>query len=177
MWRQKPSDGEQSLEENLHEEPGAATLDRLRVAMGGNEGGPVFTPLGAFMQRLAGPELCAKYNVARTKHFDPDSLIERSEEEWRHECMKISTRLWRRDGRAVPVQGMTAGGRGRRSTQSEWEGEAFLLDVIEEFETGDAALEAMAHYQAAGMECVFLPWPSKWMRVMRSLGWTHGHGD
>ncbi len=77
---------------------------------------------------------------------------------------------------------MKADGRWRRSTRSEWEGEAFLLSVIEEFETSDATLEAMASYQAAGTECVFLPlfclpWPGQLMRVMRRLGWTHGHGD
>ncbi len=34
---------------------------------------------------------------------------------------------------AVPVRVMKADGRWRRSTQSEWEGEAFLLNVIEDF--------------------------------------------
>ncbi len=64
-------------------------------------------------------------------------------------------------GGAVQVRGMTADVRWRRSKQSEWEGEALLLDVIEEFETSDAALAAMASYQAAGMEWVFLLWPGQ----------------
>ncbi len=74
-------------------------------------------------------------------------MNERSEEEWRHDCMKATATLWRSDGgEGGPSKG------GRRSK----DGDAFLLNVIKEFETRDAALEVMASYQAAGLECVFL---------------------
>ncbi len=52
----RASDGDWNRDKDLQDEPGAATVERLSVAVGGNNVGQTVTRLGAVMQRLAGPE-------------------------------------------------------------------------------------------------------------------------